>query len=161
MIETERICLRPAAEPDDKFLLEVYAGTRAEELARVPWSPEQQDAFLAMQFAAQKQHYAALYPGASHDIICVDNLPAGRLYLARTAEAFHVVDITLLPQYRNQGIGSFLLRRTMQQAAMKAMPVTIYVETFNPSLRLFARLGFQSVEEKGFHFLMKWTPPAH
>ena len=137
------------------------ASTRAEELARVPWTPEQKEAFLAHQFSAQQQHYGSLYPGASHDIICLDQAPVGRMYLARTQEAFHLADITVLPQYRNQGIGAFLLRRTMQQAALKGMPVTIYVETFNPSLRLFERLEFRNAEEKGIHYLMKWTPPGH
>ena len=160
MIAEERISLRPAEEADNGFLLSVYASTRAEELAQVPWSKEQKDAFVSMQFTAQKQHYGALYPEASHDVICLDKTPVGRMYLARTAQAFHIVDITVLPEYRNQGIGNFLLRRTMQQAAMKKLPVTIYVETFNPSLRLFERLGFRNAEEKGIHYLMKWTPPA-
>jgi len=160
MIAGEQISLRPAGEADDGFLLSVYASTRAEELARVPWSEQQKDAFVAMQFAAQKQHYSALYPEASHEVICLDKTPVGRLYLALTPEACHIVDITVLPESRNQGIGNFLLRRTMQQAAMKRLPVTIYVESFNPSLRLFERLGFQRAEEKGIHYLMKWAPPG-
>lgn len=160
MIEVEKISLRPAAEADDSFLLSVYASTRAEEMERVPWSQEQKNAFLAMQFTAQKEHYAALYPAARHDIIYLDQMPVGRLYRAWTGEALHIPDITVLPQYRNSGIGSFILRRAMQEAAMKGMPVTIYVETFNPSLRLFERLEFQKAEEKGIHYLMKWLPPA-
>jgi ribosomal protein S18 acetylase RimI-like enzyme len=156
MIQPEQITLRPATADDDAFLLSVYSSTRAEELARVPWTAEQKEAFVKMQFVAQKQHYAATYPQASHDIICLDKTAVGRIYLDRGAEAFHILDITVLPQYRNQGIGSLLLRRMLDEAGKSAKPATIYVESFNPSLRLFERLGFQKDQEKGFQFLMKW-----
>src|SRR3712207_8583920 len=46
---------RSRVEPsDDEFLLDVYASTRSEELAPVPWTDEQKRAFLRMQFDAQR-----------------------------------------------------------------------------------------------------------
>ncbi|MBZ5530012.1 MAG: GNAT family N-acetyltransferase [Acidobacteriia bacterium] len=154
---SSRITLRPVAVADDAFLYSVYASTRAEEMTRVPWTPEQKEAFLRMQFTAQKQHYAAEFPHAQHDLILLDDSPVGRLYLARNADALHILDITVSPERRNTGIGSAMLGRIQNDASSKALPVTIYVENFNPSLRLFFRLGFQPAEEKGFHYLMKWT----
>ncbi len=156
MIRPEQITLRPATAADDDFLLSVYSSTRAEELNRVPWTAEQKEGFVKMQFAAQKQHYAATFPQASHDVIYLDETAAGRIYLDRGAEAFHILDITVLPQYRNQGIGSLLLRRLIDEAGKSVKPATIYIESFNPSLRLFERLGFQKDQEKDFQFLMKW-----
>jgi len=82
----------------------------------------------------------------------------GRLYLDREAEGLHILDITILPLYRNAGIGSFLLGRIMEEARSAAKAVTIYVESFNPSLRLFERLGFRKDKEDGFQLLMKWSP---
>ena len=38
-------------------------------------------------------------------------------------------------------------------------PVSIHVERFNPELRLYARLGFRQVEDKGVYLLMS-RPPA-
>ena len=152
----KNITLRPVTESDEEFLLAVYASTRAEEMERVPWTAEQKDAFVRMQFAAQKSHYAAEYPRASHDVICVDGTPVGRIYLDRDAGKLHILDITVLPQHRNAGIGSFLLRQLLQEAAGSSKPVNIYVENFNPSLRLFKRLGFQVAEENGFQLLLKW-----
>jgi len=152
----KNITLRPVTESDEEFLLAVYASTRAEEMERVPWTAEQKDAFVRMQFAAQKSHYAAEYPRASHDVICVDGTPVGRIYLDRDAGKLHILDITVLPQRRNAGIGSFLLRQLLQEAAGSSKPVNIYVENFNPSLRLFKRLGFQVAEENGFQLLLKW-----
>ncbi|HWZ45517.1 MAG TPA: GNAT family N-acetyltransferase [Candidatus Saccharimonadales bacterium] len=163
MTSSDKIALRPVVEEDDGFLLSVYASTRAQEMAMVPWPPAQKDAFLRMQFAAQKQHYAAEYPHADHDIICVQSVPVGRMYLDRgkkDQDAFHILDITVLPEHRNHGAGTHLLRQIMEEAAQNGKSVSIHVENFSPSLRLFERLGFQRSSEVGFQLLMKWQPPA-
>ena len=154
----EQITLRPATAADDDFLFNCYASTRAQELAQVPWSQEQKEAFVRMQYTAQKQHYTAEAPQASHDIIYVDATAVGRIFLDRREDALHILDITVLPQHRNHGTGSLLLRRLLDEAGRLGKPVSIYVESFNPSLRFFERLGFRKDHEKGFHLLMKWQP---
>lgn len=152
------ITLRPVVAQDDAFLLSVYAGTRAQEMAMVPWTPEQKDTFVQMQFTAQKQHYAAQFPGANHDLICVQGMPVGRLYLDRGTDTLSILDITILPEFRNRGTGSNILRRLMEEGRASGRAVSIHVENFNPSLRLFERLGFQRAGENGFQLLMKWQP---
>ena len=156
-MDTGKISLRPVTDADNAVLLDIYASTRAQELAMAPWSAEQKNAFVKMQFEAQTQHYKTEHPQANHDLICVAGVPAGRLYVDRQTERLHILDITMLPQHRNAGIGSFVLRQILEEAAKSGRPVTIYVETFNPSVRLFERLGFQRDQETGLHFLMKWS----
>jgi ribosomal protein S18 acetylase RimI-like enzyme len=153
-----KITLRPVEAADEEFLVAVYRSTRQAELAHVPWRPEQKAAFVRAQFAAQKQHYAREYPAASHEVICLGDTAVGRVYLARNADALHVLDITILPEHRNRGIGSTVLRRIMEEAQASGKPVTIYAESFNPSLHLFRKLGFEQVSENGFHYLLRWTP---
>jgi ribosomal protein S18 acetylase RimI-like enzyme len=153
-----RVTLRSVEPADENFLLEVYASTRAEEMARVPWSPEQKEAFVGMQFQAQKNHYAAEYPEASHDIICFDSQPVGRLYMDRGQEKFYILDVTVLPQFRGSGVGSTVLKQVLAEAGRNGKPVTIYVESFNPSLRLFRRLGFERLAEHGFQLLLQRLP---
>lgn len=152
------IKLRPVQPEDDPFLLEVYASTRAEEMALVPWTDEQRQAFLKMQFDAQQNYYQQKYPTADHDIIHLHETPLGRLYVARLEEEVRIVDITLLPQHRGRGIGTHLLTELMNEATNKRLPLRIYVETFNPSLKLFERLGFTQTAQHGMHLLMQWPP---
>ena len=159
-MDSTRITLRPVAEADGELLLELYTSSRAQELAVVPWTSEQKKVFVEMQFKAQQSHYKAEYPQAEHSMICLDGVPVGRVYLDRRAEKFQILDITVLPQQRNAGVGSHVLRQIMEEATGSGKPVSIYVETFNPSLRLFERLGFLRAQEMGMHFLMKWEPPA-
>jgi ribosomal protein S18 acetylase RimI-like enzyme len=152
------ITLRPVEAADEEFLVAVYRSTRQAELAQVPWSSEQKDAFVRAQFAAQNQHYAKEYPAADHHVICLGDVAVGRVYLARNVDVLHVLDITILPERRNRGIGSTVFRRIMEEARASRKPMTIYVESFNPSLQLFRRLGFEQVSESGFHCLLRWTP---
>lgn len=151
------VTLRPVIADDEPLLLELYASTRAEEMAMVPWPREQQDAFVRMQFEAQLNHYKKIQPDANHDIIMSNGRPVGRLYVARTTDRIEIMDITVLPQERNAGIGSSLIKALMDEAE-SSRPLKIYVENFNPSLRLFERLGFKAVEEDGFMLLMAWVP---
>jgi ribosomal protein S18 acetylase RimI-like enzyme len=150
-----KITLRPVQESDDEFLLKVYGSTREQELAQAPWTAEQKRQFVRMQWEAQRNHYAAQHPQASHEIICIEGIAAGRLYLDRSGEKFHILDITILPEHRNRGAGSFLLNQIMAEANEAGKPVSIYVETFNPSLRLFQRLGFTPIQQEGFHLLLQ------
>jgi ribosomal protein S18 acetylase RimI-like enzyme len=154
--QTMPVILRTVTPEDEAFLLKVYASTRAEELSRVPWSDEQREAFLKMQFAAQQLHYQTHNPTATHDLILLDAHPVGRLYVARREREIRILDLTLLPDYRNQGIGTPLIKELMTEAAQAGKPLTIYVESFNPSLRLFEHLGFSKIEDDGINYLMEW-----
>ena len=152
------ITLRPVGPDDYDLLVEAYGSTRAEELALVPWTVEQQQAFVRSQFAAQQDHYAKKYPAASHDIIMSDGRPVGRLYVARLDQEIRIVDLTLLPAERNAGIGSHLIKQLLDEANRSGTVTRIFVEEFNPSLRLFERLGFSPAEQHGIHVLMQCNP---
>ena len=136
----------------------VYASTRADELALVDWDEGQKAAFVQMQFAAQHQYYREHYTHAAFQVILCDGMPAGRLYVARWTAEIRIIDIALLPEYRNRGIGSLLFERLFAEAAQTGKRVSVHVERFNPALRLYARLGFQPVAERGVYTLMEWSP---
>lgn len=161
MSSESNITLRPVGSDDYDFLVEVYGSTRAEEMALVPWTTEQRQAFVRSQFAAQQEHYAKTYPAASHDIIMSNNRPVGRLYVARLDQEIRIVDITLLPAERNAGVGSYLIRQLVDEANRSGKRARIFVEEFNPSLRLFERFGFSPSEQHGIHVLMQYNPSEH
>ena len=154
------ITFRPVGPADQGLLYEIYASTRADELAIVPWSDEQKAAFLRMQFEAQRRDYEANYPDASFQVILRDGVPAGRLYVDHRDDSIHIIDIALLPAHRNAGIGSRLLTELQAEAARAGKPVCIHVERFNPAQRLYRRLGFREIADQGVYWLMEWSPPA-
>ena len=152
------VTLRSVVEADEAFLYRLYASTREDELGRLGWDVTQRAEFLQMQFAAQTRSYRQQFPGAVFDLILVDGEPAGRLYIDRRPAGFHVIDIALLPDFRNAGIGTMLLRRLQDHAAKAGMPVSFYVERSNRALRLYTRLGFKVIDDAGVYLLMEWEP---
>jgi GNAT superfamily N-acetyltransferase len=136
--------------------LEIYASTRADEMALVPWDAAQKQSFVQMQFSAQQKHYRAYFPHATHDMILVEGQPVGRLYVDRREAEIRILDMTLLPQARGRGIGILIVQDLMKEAAYRNQSLSIYVESFNRSLGLFQRLGFVKTEENGASWLMVW-----
>ena len=160
-ISSRSISFRPITPDDLPFLLRVYGSTREEEMAMVvDWTPEQKEAFVRSQFEAQHGWYQDHYQGARFDVVLVDGVPAGRLYVHRRESEIRLVDITLLPEFRGGGTGSALLRDLLAEGEAAGKRVTIHVEVFNPAMRLYERLGFLPVEERGPYRLMEWKPPA-
>jgi GNAT superfamily N-acetyltransferase len=150
--------LRPAEIADEPFLMRVYASARAQELALVLWDEGQKQAFVEMQFAAQVQHYRTHYPAAQQLVICADDKPVGRLYLDKRPAEIRILDIAVLSENRKAGIGTLVIGNILNDALAACLPVTIYVESFNPSLQFLERLGFRKIEQDEFNVLMKWSP---
>jgi ribosomal protein S18 acetylase RimI-like enzyme len=150
--------LRPVQPDDTTFLKAVYASTRAEELERVSWSSEQKQAFVEMQFEAQRRHYATYYPEAEYSIILGQQAPIGRLIVSRANHEILLMDVALLPEFRRAGIGTALMRDLMAEAQQAGLPLRLHVETFNPARRLYERLGFYPISEQGIYIGMEWRP---
>jgi len=149
--------LRPSTLDDEQFLYRLYASTREDELAVVPWSESEKETFLTTQFNAQHTFYHQQFNEAEFLIIEQDNEPIGRLYLDRRDDEIRIVDIALLPSHRNRGIGTKYLESILEEGQGAGLPIRIHVERNNTALRLYERLGFQKVTENGVYFLMeKW-----
>jgi ribosomal protein S18 acetylase RimI-like enzyme len=149
--------LRPAGAGDEDFLHRLYASTRTDEMALVDWSDEQKEAFLRMQFQAQTAHYRAYYPHAQYQIIQHKNSsPIGRLIVDRSNDSMLIIDIALLPEYRNAGIGTTIIQQLMTEAAAIHLSIVLRVEFFNPALKLYSRLGFIKTREINIYHEMIW-----
>ena len=153
--------LRPETEADIPFLRQLYASTRWEELAvATEWSDAQKIAFLDSQFDLQRFHYLNHYAHSSFDVIEQHGAPAGRLYLDRQQRTLLIVDIALLPQWRNRGVGTALIEAVFAEARLAGKEVSISVEKFNPAQRLYHRLGFRPYAEDDVYWFMYWSPNA-
>jgi RimJ/RimL family protein N-acetyltransferase len=150
--------LRPEQDADIAFLFTLYASTREAELAIAPWPPEQKQAFLESQFAAQRHHYRTYFPDCLFAVLEQAGAPVGRLYLDERPNAIEMVDIALLPAWCGQGTGSAIIQAVMRMAEGAGKGVGIFVEKFNPALRLYQRLDFQEIEDHGVHLEMRWRP---
>lgn len=152
---TNGIDLRPVVLPDDEdFLRELYFSTR-EDLSLLPLEGAQKQAFITMQYTAQKQHYAAQFPSADHDLILRDGIPVGRLLVNRGTEAIYLVDISLLAEYRGMGVGTTIMNDLVEEAENKGTVLSLHVMKTNPAARLYLRMGLTVTADDGFYVEMK------
>jgi GNAT superfamily N-acetyltransferase len=161
-LAAQGLSLRPEAEADDPYLLALYATTRQAELEQVPeWPPEQKQAFVAMQFKAQRQHYRNALVNVAFDVIERRGAPIGRLYTQEGETMVHIVDILLDPAVRGAGLGTALLQGLADDALAAGKVLNIFVETYNPAKRLYERLGFEQVgEPNGIYIEMEIPLPT-
>jgi ribosomal protein S18 acetylase RimI-like enzyme len=151
--------LRSVTLEDELFLRQLFATTRADELALMGWDENQKEAFIAMQFNAQSQQYAMSYPQAEHSVILLNEDSIGRLIIDRGENEFTLVDIALLPTHRGTGIGTHLIEDLLAEAASARKPVRLNVWHSNPAKKLYEQMGFSSANNDGVYCEMSWNPP--
>lgn len=148
--------LRLSTEDDVSFMRQIYASTRIDELAQVDWNQQQVDDFIDMQFRAQSMHYKEHFPNTEYSVLTHDGESVGRLLLDSSDHFLHIIDIALLPEYRNKSIGSYWLGKLTDAAKEQKRAIRIHVERFNPALSLYQRIGFNILEEGEVYHLMEF-----
>lgn len=149
------LTLRPCQPEDQDFLFTLYSGTRAPEFAGLGWDRNQLDVFLRMQFNSQQRWYEMSYGAADHHIICTEGEAIGRIMVLRKPDQNLLVDIALLPERRNQGIGARLLEELIAESNQAGKAVHLQVLKTNPALHLYQRLGFVQTGEDQMYFQME------
>ncbi|MCF7221537.1 GNAT family N-acetyltransferase [Lysobacter sp. TLK-CK17T] len=153
--------LRHATDPDLPWLRRLYAATRAQEMAQLPWPEAVRQTFLDQQFDLQHRHYVTHYGDGDFLIVEDADGPVGRYYLHRSTPEHLIVDISLLPERRNRGIGAALIAASQAHACAEGCGMHLHVAVHNPAARrLYERLGFVVITTEGAHHRMRWSPPA-
>jgi len=157
MIERE-VTLRNATPGDTQFLFRLYCDTRLKEVAAWGWPPGQQEWFLRMQFDAQRRSYLAAFPDAVDQIVCLGDSAVGRVLVERNSALMHLIDIALLEEYRNRGVGTGLLRQLLQECETQGRALLLQVLQGNRAIRLYQRLGFVQTGVDPMYVQMEWIP---
>ncbi len=154
--------LRGLCDDDLPWLRDLYASTRAAEMATVSWPEIAKRSFLDQQFALQHRHYLAHFGDSDFLAIEQDGRPAGRYYLQRVAPDHLIVDISLFPHLRGQGVGAALIGQSQTEAAALGRGMRLHVSTSNPGARrLYERLGFVGGNAENGYRPMRWAPVAN
>lgn len=158
-ISLKAVALRGCNENDHENLYRIFVACRPDLVAAVAdWDEMQKQAFLQGQFQAQHDQYRSRYPNARFDVIIADDQVVGNLYVDAGDDEILLVDINLLPEFRNRGIGSALLRDLLDEAEDSNKPVNLHVAQGNPVVCLYQRIGFELVEDQGVYSRMQWRP---
>jgi GNAT superfamily N-acetyltransferase len=152
------ISVRPVTNDDADLLLEIYQSSRGDDLRGLGWAEDRISEFLGMQYEAQQHFYEREYKRVVDEIILWEGKPAGRLVVERREHEIRCIDVALLPDHRNKGIGTFLIRKLQNEARREKKPLRLQVIRFNRAVNLFERSGFVRTSETGTHFQMEWAP---
>ena len=155
---------RPVTPDDETFLFELYQHAHSEELPLDQLDANQREMIFRMQFFAQQQTYSAQYPKAEDKIILLDGQRAGRVLVERTESEIRGIDLALLPEHRNKGVGAIIVRDLMAEAGATGRPFRISVVKANRAHYLYQRLGLRITGESGIHYLMEGSlvsEPSH
>jgi ribosomal protein S18 acetylase RimI-like enzyme len=151
--------LRPVTKLDQDFLLSVYASSREKELAQVEWGEGQKEFFVRRQFETQQREYETRFPDARYDVILVDGQPAGRIWVGADEKQIRLLDIAILSDFQNRGVGTTLLNQLIEEArsANKRLRHMVFVLN-DDAYRFYERLGFVIIEDLGAYKHMEWRP---
>jgi ribosomal protein S18 acetylase RimI-like enzyme len=151
--------LRAVEPTDEGFLYDVFATTWESEVAALP-NQNLARHVLRIQHIAQERRFASRYPGHQRLLILSDDGErAGRLYLLRTGSALHVVDLTVMPEFRGRGLGSRVLQQLMELAEREDLPIAARVSRANTRVTdACARVGFELVDIDDLDNFLRWRP---
>lgn len=111
-----------------------------------------------MQFDARQRSYEAEFPDAEDRLIYLEDAPVGRLLVNREQAGLHLIDIALLEEHRNQGIGSLLIGQLQRECTKEGWTLHLQVLEGNPAIQLYRRLGFAQTGAEAMYVHMAWIP---
>ncbi len=150
------VTARVAGEADEPFIKSVFKSVRAPEFAQANLSEDQLEKFLEQQYFAMRTYYDQVFPETVYSVLSIGDQQIGFEALRDTVE-LHLIDIALLPEFRNRGVGTGRLLRLQDKAMEADKEIILSVELFNPAKSLYERLGFETYDERGLYARMKWV----
>jgi len=150
--------LRACTEADDAFVYDVFATTWESEVAALPNQNLAQHV-LRIQHISQERRFTGRFPDRQRYIVMEGDEPAGRLYVDETGPVLQIIDLTLMPRFRDQGIGTRILRDLFTHAERHGLTVRLRVERRNErATMLWTGLGFELVSMDDLDNFFEWVP---
>ena len=125
------------------------------DLGAEAWPEPMRSHLLGVQYEARRRARDA-YPGSVSYIVQADGIDAGWIVVSEAPEQLRLVEIMVLPECRDKGIGSVAIAEALRIHQAKQKPVRLDVNPMNHgAIRLYERLGFRIVERDPVRFVME------
>lgn len=150
--------LRPSRDADKPFIESLYNATR-DDLRLIDAESDFIEALIEQQHQAQTVGYGDQFPNAMYFIVEKLNERIGRVVIDFGPNEIRIVDIAFIPQARNKGYGTNVLRALKQAASSAGAPLMLTVYKSNPvAKRLYEQEGFKVEQSDTMKELMVWYP---
>lgn len=153
--------IRLAEPADEETLFAVFASSREREMEPMMLPPEMKEHMLRLQYDGQLGSYGHTFPDSRIWVLEMEGMTAGRLVLEYRRDEIWVVDIAILPDHRNAGLGGAILRRLMDQATASGRILRGSVSPYNPARALYRRMGVRELGQGHEPMIpLEWRPPG-
>ena len=153
----EDLKYRLATQEDDVFLEQLFRYTR-NDLYQLPMSREFIDKLVAQQYQLQQDSYRQQAPDARIYVIESRQSAIGKIMLHFDVSSIHIVDFSILPEKRGQGIGTRVLQIVQNIARQQKSSVRLSVDTMNVlAKKLYLSRGFVIAGTTETHEMMEWV----
>ena len=115
----EDICLRRVSRADRPLCESLFIEAHQGPLQLAGWDEDQCRNYLAPQFDMRERGFKQQYPQADDDMIQIDGIDVGRMIINRQQLGIHIIDIVIFNNWRQRGIGSYLLNELCNEADVK------------------------------------------
>ncbi len=150
-----RVTTRPAGSGDASLVRDLYLDVLTG--SQVATLEPHQRTLLLMSAHQIEAELGRRYPDLTRLTVCVDEVAVGRLLLSSAGTHIRLVDLTLLPASRNQGIGTSLISELLSEAEAASYTMHAAVEKTNRAVRFLERLGFTQEIDRGDAWDMIWV----
>lgn len=141
------VSLRAAVDADLEACRRTY-------FAEMDWVNER----LGLKRDEQESMFRKLWDPAQVCVIQADGVDVGWLQTVVSKSEHMLGQIFVDAPFQRKGIGTEVLRRIIEEASRRGLPVRLAVVKFNPSRRLYERLGFRVTHEEDRKVYMSCEP---
>lgn len=143
------IVLRPAVAEDFEYCKRLY-------FSEMDWIIEKLGLDRGRQAVTLRQDWIP----EQIRIITLDGSDVGWLQCIGSSDELFVAQLFVDGPFQNRCIGTEVMNRLISEAAHANQAVILAVAKVNPALRLYQRLGFQTVHEDERKYFMRRDPDS-
>ena len=111
------------------------------------WDEKVQDVFFGKSWKPE-----------THEMILENNVPVGYVWIEHNKDHIFIHELVISPEFQGKGIGSQILKETIDEAKAKNIPVRLQVLKKNKAQNLYRRFGFKDTGTTDTHFEMELIP---
>ena len=106
----------------------------------------------------EEQLKRIMYEFEFANIVVFNKNDIGLLKLKKNDELWEIIQIQILPEYQNMGLGSSILKQIISESEQQKADVKLSVLKSNPALNLYKRNGFKIINEEDISYTMRYSP---